>query len=887
MTWRTHSCVPRAHSWARLAILLCCSFAAANAAYVYDYANLLNPYTAGQWTANGTYSAATGMFTSSATNGGSLIFNSTVPGPAGTYEVRTTLTLASSGGNYYSYLRATSNSLAATGNTGTYYALQVANPTFSGGGCSATANLLKSVTGTVTIMWSGAISCHSGMVVRLVMAQSHIIFLYVDNLYVVAISDSSIAAGQPGIGVSSAPAGNGITAADIGHLDTVAPGAFNSQLIGTSVFSNRVDIQWPGIVDDANGTGIMEYQVIRSGVWLGLFPTPNFSDASVSPGTSYNYTLIANDFHGNASGIVIPVTTPAAGAIDPREIGVRPTGSYWGSGGEQIDMRSGNLNYTMPLLKALGRGGWGVGFSLNYNSQNWRQDPAGTWQLGRDVGYGYGWRMQAGALTPIYTGWYTIHHYVFTDSTGAQYNLSVNTGGVWTSTEGIYLYYDSNAGRLYFRDGSFWVMGANSSGTEQDAGTMYPTMMQDSNGNQVSIAYNTGVGATWTNSSARPSTIQDVRAGNYTFTYNADPIPHLTGITNSIGTSEKYSFTYTSGTLVSAFDHATGFGTFNYLQTATATGIPLTTTFAYDSQGSGELTQVTTPYGGHLRWTYTPSPSPAPAPSAKSRTATSRCPPALPKLKSNSSAPTTPLTPSIPPPRWMTSAPTPKSIGPSRPTLRYSTVVYNSRMKNDRLPGGTALSRQELTWTQTPTSLNPYISATLTTLDPGQTYQAQKKSTQTLDQYGNLTQQQIYNFGNLSTPARTYTNTYLDDSDCGGSHPCGSNYVARYIFNRLITSTVTDGTKTTTLATNVYDYSTLHNTSGITMHDAATAPPIFPRQHVSSSTSPPALRRSSTPTSAATPSIRPSTASPRSSPPTPPPTTLRRRKSPPARCPRA
>ena len=196
MTWRTHSCVPRAHSWARLAILLCCSFAAANAAYVYDYANLLNPYTAGQWTANGTYSAATGMFTSSATNGGSLIFNSTVPGPAGTYEVRTTLTLASSGGNYYSYLRATSNSLAATGNTGTYYALQVANPTFSGGGCSATANLLKSVTGTVTIMWSGAISCHSGMVVRLVMAQSHIIFLYVDNLYVVAISDSSIAAGQ-------------------------------------------------------------------------------------------------------------------------------------------------------------------------------------------------------------------------------------------------------------------------------------------------------------------------------------------------------------------------------------------------------------------------------------------------------------------------------------------------------------------------------------------------------------------------------------------------------------------------------------------------------------------------------------------------------------------
>ena len=72
------------------------------------------------------------------------------------------------------------------------------------------------------------------------------------------------------------------------------------------------------------------------------------------------------------------------------------------------------------------------------------------------------------------------------DATGAEYRLTVNTNGIWTSTEGIYLSYDSNAQRLYFRDGSFWVFGCTSAGTEQDAGTMYPTVMEDTNGNQLS-----------------------------------------------------------------------------------------------------------------------------------------------------------------------------------------------------------------------------------------------------------------------------------------------------------------------------------------------------------------------------------------------------------------
>ena len=37
--------------------------------------------------------------------------------------------------------------------------------------------------------------------------------------------------------------------------------------------------------------------------------------------------------------------------------GVRAAGSYWGAGGENIDMVSGNLNFTVGLLNPTNRSG--------------------------------------------------------------------------------------------------------------------------------------------------------------------------------------------------------------------------------------------------------------------------------------------------------------------------------------------------------------------------------------------------------------------------------------------------------------------------------------------------------------------------------------------------
>ena len=47
------------------------------------------------------------------------------------------------------------------------------------------------------------------------------------------------------------------------------------------------------------------------------------------------------------------------------------------------------------------------------------------------------WRLQAGALTPSWSDHWTIHHWTFTDSTGAEYRLTENVGGVWRGKEGL------------------------------------------------------------------------------------------------------------------------------------------------------------------------------------------------------------------------------------------------------------------------------------------------------------------------------------------------------------------------------------------------------------------------------------------------------------------
>jgi hypothetical protein len=457
-------------------------------AYTYYFTDSLTSINTTYWTQNGTLTAGSGGLTSSNANGGSLISKVAVPDGTSDYEVKTTLTLTQSSGDYITYLRASSNALIGPSPAGTAYAFVVESPTFSGSACTATLAVYKMINGAVTSLGSTTIACQNGMTVRAIYtALGGQIMLYVNNQPVFGTVDTSIASGQPGIGVVGAPAGNSISEVKLGGIYTGAPVMPPANEFGVSAFANKIEIQWPGASENASGPGVSRYQIWRNSTYVGYVNGEAFVDTGLTASTNYSYSVWALDYDLNPSSqITITTATPPTGAIDARETGVRPTGSYWGGGGEQIDMRSGNLNYTTPILKAMGRGGWSVGFNLTYNSQNWRQDSGGTWQLGEDVGYGYGWKLLAGSLLPLQAPTGLIGEYLFTDATGAQYHLNQNSGGIWTSLESIYVSYDSNAGNLHFNDGSFWVMGCTSAGTEWDAGTLYPTVMEDSNGNQLS-----------------------------------------------------------------------------------------------------------------------------------------------------------------------------------------------------------------------------------------------------------------------------------------------------------------------------------------------------------------------------------------------------------------
>ena len=200
------------------------------------------------------------------------------------------------------------------------------------------------------------------------------------------------------------------------------------------------------------------------------------------------------------------------------------------------------------------RDNWSVTFALSYNSQIWRQQPVNgsVWLLGEDLGEGLGWTLQAAAVRPI---WYNglVQYWQYSDSTGAQYALdTVNGSNVWTSsTDGIYVYFDANADVLHMTDGSFWKMNVISASPEQDAGTQYPSRIEDSNGNYVAITYMGAVGETYNyNTSSRIGWINDGRGPggqSYSFGYSGgNPIPHLSSITNYVGTGESYQFWFTT-----------------------------------------------------------------------------------------------------------------------------------------------------------------------------------------------------------------------------------------------------------------------------------------------------------------------------------------------------
>jgi hypothetical protein len=821
--------------------------------YAYQYIDQLTSISTTNWYQNGSLTATIVGLTAPTANGGALVYKPAWPDGTSDYEVYSQLKLPTAGTyTFYQLVRASSDAMAGPSPVGTYYSIEIQNPTLSSGNYTATLAINKRVSNSVTLLTSTSISCYNGMIVRTVVHGSSIFVIYSspysgNNLgwpAAISTTDSSgspITSGAPGVGAYGiTPSGDAISPVQLGLLDRIAPNAVNGQSVGTYILPTQVQMQWQGVVDNQNGIGLWDYHVYRCPgspctlVQIGETFTPGYLDEAVRASTLYTYGIQAFDAHQNAAAMTtFTVQTLASGQVEARRIGVRSLGSYWGDAGEQIDTLSGNLNFTIPLLTAMGRGGWSASFNLNYNSQAWRQDPGpntsvNTWNLGLDVGYGFGWHLMAGSITPIWEDTWTIDHFVYTDSTGAEYWLNQydSTNCMWTSLGGVYVGYNPCVNRLYFPDGSFWTMGATSGGIEQDAGTLYPTQMEDTNGNQINIKYQNGVASPQTNSSGRITSIEDVRAiqtggsGPYqtiVFTYNTDPIPHLTAVEPWISGVGQWNFSYLNNQgLYSPFSPAVSFGTTTLLSSVQGVGNGLAPyQFQYASAGSGtsgELTHVTTMYGGVLGWahrsfTYTGSRT---FREVQYRYLT---------MQSGGTQYTYTFTRNDTTDAGLSihsgvTLDDPSGIGEKAWTFTTSGTFYllgltsSYEVRPSAAQASAPLQHKDFTWVQDSNG-TPYIGTVVTTLDPTGA-NVQTKTTQTLDTHGNLTQTNIYDYGNLTTPARTYNYTY--------GYSFASNLFTTY---RMTQTQVTSGSQTVTLVTNNYDSTVLTIPTGtLREHDS-------------------------------------------------------------------
>ena len=401
--------------------------------------------------------------------------------------------------------------------------------------------------------------------------------------------------------------------------------------------------------------------------------------------------------------------------------------------------------------------------------------------------------------------------YTFITNTGAEYVLT-QSGDVWISKQGAHVTWDAASAILHFNDGSSWEFGCVSSAGEPDAGATYPTTLQDSHGNQIIVQYLPGRGASAGNTSARISEIREARAANttsgrrtYLFVYDSGATPHLLSISSQIGTGERHLFSYSIQQVNTAFGNAIP-DLVSVLQSVTPAA---TRTLSLSYNGYGEMTGATLPDGALLAWDYhtfsfgggtlvreVSSRTLAASSSAKPATMEFLRDPRDSNALSHSTM-TVQGSSGSGQRVW--------TFGLGSQDVNFAGLVTSMEWLD---ANSTSLRRQNVEWS-TDSNGVPYVSALSLTLDPGTINQQVARREVTRDIYGNIITTRLFDFGNVSTPVITYTNSYLDDPA----------YTTKYIRNRLASSNVSDGSTTLQLLNNQYDTTPLIDRIGQLEHD--------------------------------------------------------------------
>jgi hypothetical protein len=210
------------------------------------------------------------------------------------------------------------------------------------------------------------------------------------------------------------------------------------------------------------------------------------------------------------------------------------------------DETNGNKNFTfaLPVAGLPGRG-INAAVALVYNSSVWNKSTApstgNTWMT-YDVDSSWpatGWRMTLGQIDNQGTAGFTL-----VDSDGTRHALSLTSTSHYDTTDGTFIHYHggSTSGTLYYPNGTIATYGAGGGGYR-----LYPTKIQDKNGNYITITYAGSNGA-----GPKISTIVDT-LGRYINFYYASNGDLVTVTQPGLGTSDVQTirFYYTDVTLSS------------------------------------------------------------------------------------------------------------------------------------------------------------------------------------------------------------------------------------------------------------------------------------------------------------------------------------------------
>jgi RHS repeat-associated protein len=473
---------------------------------------------------------------------------------------------------------------------------------------------------------------------------------------------------------------------------------------------------------------------------------------------------------------------------------------------------SGNLNFRLPLLHLRSRA-LKATVSCSYNSQLFKRKNSSTRSYGSDLGVGYGWRVQVGCMIPeVRAG--KVAGYTYADGTGAEYHLT-QSGDKWVCVDGTYITWDPESSTLYLKDGSILVFGCTAGAKEPDAGNQHPTVIRDTNGNQIVLRYLPGLGESQTDSSGRISEISDARAvtgsdgqRSYVFIYDADHMPHLSSIVSNVG-KESYSFSYSNQGVISPFAAEGEIPSFVRTLQAVQGASGHDHVFSYNSHG--ELTQGQLGHGGVLNWDYTTY-----------SFATGMSVREVAKRRMSDAANSADVQehsferdPSDGFGAVHGSAIIHEPNGTSSRVWKFNTDSSSPfcglvDAAGDNSQGKLVRSRTN-TWTQTDAGI-PYISCHSKTLDPGTPSEVTASEYHVRDQFGNLLSARRFDYGNSEKPSRSVDHTYLADQA----------YLDKHILNRRVSTTMTSGQQSTKILDRTYDSTPLIDRQGLPHHDKET-----------------------------------------------------------------